>query len=161
MLGSVEYKRAGIGVVAIALASSLMPFADDTTPLIPIPSPNFTAYLFVSWGYLLILPAVFALSYFWLGARSASRPLVFGVVTIVAALNAWWIAAHWTLGLAHPGAAFVRAVAIENAVAFAVVLGLALAGVLRRSSAASDYAYVGMFVVLGWCAFPLFGSFGS
>jgi len=159
MPGSVEYKRAGIGVVAIVLASSLMPFADDTTPLIPIPWPNFMAYLWVSWGYLLLLPAVFAATYFWLGGRSASRSVVFGVAAIVAALNAWWIAAHWTLGLDHPGAAFVRAVALENAAAFAVVLGLALAGVLRRSNAARDYAYIGMFVVLGWCAFPLFGRF--
>src|SRR6185295_7699264 len=105
--------------------------ADDTTPLIPIPLPTFTAYLLVSWAYLLILPAVFAVSYFRLGGRGTSRPLVFGVATIVAALNAWWIAAHWALGLEHPGAAFVRAVAIENAVAFVVVVGLALAGVLR------------------------------
>jgi len=159
MLGSVEYKRGATGVVAIALASSLMPFADDTTPLIPIPWPTFMTYLWVSWGYLLLLPAVFGATYFWLGGRSASRSVVFGVVTIVAALNAWWIAAHWTLGLDHPGAGFVRAVALENACAFAAVVGLALAGVLRRSNAASDYAYTGMFVALGWCAFPLFGSF--
>ena len=159
MLGSVEYKRVVIGVVTIALASSLMPFADDTTPLIPIPSPNFLAYLFVSWGYLLLLPAVFAASYFALRGRSAYPWLVFGAVTIVAALNAWSIAANWQRGLDHPGADFIRVVALENAVAFAVVAGLALVGVLRRSSAASDYAYIGMFVALGWCAFPLFGRF--
>jgi len=159
MRGSVEYKRVGIGVVAIALASSLMPFADDTTPLIPIPSLNFVAYLFVSWGYLLFLPAVFAATYFGLRGRGVFRAMVFGVVTIVVALNAWWIAANWELGLHHPGANFIRAVAVENALAFAAVLGLALAGVVRRSSAASDYAYIGVFVALGWCAFPLFGSF--
>jgi hypothetical protein len=155
----VNYKRAAIGVAITAAASSLMPFADDTTPLIPIPSHNFVVWLAVSWGYLIFLPAVFAVSYRVLNGRAMSRMWVLGIALVVAAFDATWISTHWSLGLEYPGGAFVHAVAIENALAFAIVIAFAVAGVLRRSSAASDYAYMGLFVALGWCAFPLFGHF--
>lgn len=159
MLGPVEYKRAAIGIAAILALSSLMRLADDTTPLIPIPSHNFLAYLLVSWGYLLFLPAVFAVSYWAIRGRPVFRGVVLGIVTTVAALNAWWIAAKWTLGLDYPGRSFVHGVAFENALAFALVIGLAVTGVRSRSNVASDYAYIGLFVSLAWCAFPLFGHF--
>ena len=61
------------------------------------------------------------------------------------------------LELANLTAAYGQAVALENAVVFAGVLGLATAGVVRRSNAISGYAYVAMFMALGWCAFPLLG----
>ena len=35
-MGTEDKKRIAIGVAAIVLASCLMPFADDTTPLIPM-----------------------------------------------------------------------------------------------------------------------------
>ena len=40
---------------------------------------------------------------------------------------------------------------------YRVTKGLATAGVLRRSNALSAYAYIGVFMALGWCAFPLLG----
>ncbi len=154
-----EQKRGAIGVAVITLASALMPFADDTTPLIPVPFHNFMAYLFVSWGYLILLPAVFVVSYWKIRGRESSRALVLGVTLLVAALDAWWIVMHWALGLDYPGRAFVHAIALENVLAFAVVIGLAVTAALRRSNAVSDYAYIAMFVALGWCAFPLLGRF--
>ena len=157
MPGPVEYKRGAIGIVVIAVVSSLMRFADDTTPLIPIPAHNFMVYLLASWGYLLLLPAVFAASYWAIRRRAAYRSMVLGIVAAVAALNAWWIGAKWTAGLDYPGRSFVHGVAIENALVFVVVAALAVAGMRRRSDATSDYAYVGLFVALAWCAFPLFG----
>jgi hypothetical protein len=89
----------------------------------------------------------------------ASGVLVLAVALLVAALDAGWIIVRWALGLDYPGGAFVRAIALENALAFAVVIGLVLTGVLPRSRAASDYAYIAMFAALGWCAFPLLGRF--
>ncbi|MEO8467333.1 MAG: hypothetical protein ABI640_18565 [Gammaproteobacteria bacterium] len=154
-----DYKRAAVGIAIIVAASGLMPFADDTTPLIPIPSHNFAAWLFLSWGYLLFLPAVFVVSFRALAGRAISRTWVLGVALLVAAFDAYWISTYWSLGLDYPGHAFVHAVAIENALAFALVVGLAVVGVVRRSSAVSEYAYIGLFVALGWCAFPLFGHF--
>lgn len=157
MPGPNEYRRAAIGIGVIVVVSSLMRFADDTTPLIPIPVHHFMAYLLVSWGYLLLLPAVFAASYWAIRRHAVFRWIVLYVVALVAALNAWWIGAKWTAGLDYPGARFVHGVAFENALLFAVVAGLAVVGVRRRSNAASDYAYLGLFVALAWCAFPLFG----
>ena len=159
MPGPVEYKRSAIGVAIIVAASSLMPFADDNTPLIPIPAHNFMVWSFVSWGYLLFLPAVFAASYTALSGREISRLWVLGIALVVTAFDVYWISMYWSLALDYPGAEFAHGVAVENALVFAVVIGLAVAGVLRRSSVVSDYAYIGMFVALGWCAFPLFGHF--
>ncbi|HVY65082.1 MAG TPA: hypothetical protein VHH11_09705 [Gammaproteobacteria bacterium] len=156
-MSSDERKRLVIGVVAIVLASSLMPFADDTTPLIPVPTHNFVAYLFLSWGYLLVLPAVFAVSYWAFGKRGTFRALVLGAALSIAVLNAYWIADRWEMGLDYPGARVTRAVVIENALMFAGVIALAGVGVLRGSRAISSYAYIALFVALGWCAFPLLG----
>ena len=156
-MGTEDKKRIAIGVAAIVLASCLMPFADDTTPLIPMPVHNFAAYLFVSWGYLLLLPAVFVMTYWQFGGRDHARVLVLCVTVVIALLDTYWIATQWAMGLEHPGRAFLLAVAIENALVFAGVLGLATAGVLRRSNALSAYAYIGVFMALGWCAFPLLG----
>ena len=159
MRGPDENRRGAIGVLVTIVASSLMPFADDTTPLIPIPIHNFLLYSFVSWGYLIFLPAVFAASYWLLRGRPSTRVLTLAIALSVAALDAVWIVTHWALGLDYPGAAFVLAVAFENALAFAVVIALAIVGVARRSSRISAYAYIALFAALGWCAFPLLGRF--
>jgi hypothetical protein len=161
VLNSDEKKRIAVGICAIVAASCLMPFADDTTPLIPIPVHNFAAYLFVSWGYLLLLPAIFALTYWQFGGRDHARVLVLSIALLIAALDAYWIFEYWALGLEHPRRAFVHAVALENAVAFVVVIGLAAAGVMRRSNVIAGYAYTAIFMALGWCAFPVLGRVGS
>ncbi len=159
MRGPDEKRRGVIGVIVIVAASSLMPFADDTTPLIPIPFHNFALYLWVSWGYLIFLPAVFAASYWVIAGRPSSRIVMLAIALAVAVLDVFWILRYWALGLDYPGAAFVHAVALENALAFAVVIALGIAGVLRRSIRVSACAYIALFAVLGWCAFPLFGRF--
>jgi hypothetical protein len=136
-----------------------MPFADDTTALIPTPYPNFILYAFISFAYLGFLPLLYVGSYMLFRKGVLFAPLVLGLAVVLAALDALWIASNWERGLDYPGADFTRAVASENAMAFTFVIALASIGWIRRSRILTARAHLLLFIVLGWCAFPLLGRF--
>jgi hypothetical protein len=148
-----------MGVVAILAASALMPFADDTTPLIPIPAHQFLMYLFLSFAYLVFLPALYVASYSLLRSRRWFGPAVLMAAIVLAGLDALYFRWRWADGLGYPGERFTRVVALENGIAFALVIAFAAAGVSRRSPTMTNAAHLLLFVVLGWCAFPLLGRF--
>jgi hypothetical protein len=134
-----------------------MPFADDATPLIPIPTHQFVLWLFTSYGYMLFLPAIYAISLHVLWDSRNFGLAVLGSSVLIALLTVAWFVTSWSDGIAYPGAGFTKGVAIENSAGIAVAIALSAIGVARSSKQSTATAHLVLFLVLAWCAFPLLG----
>ena len=147
------------GAILTLLASAIAPLTDNVTPLIPLPVHTYVMFAFVGYGYLIFLPAAFIATFGALWKRPWFGVYALAAAAVVAMLDAYWWVANWSTGLAAQGRSFTTAVATENVVGFSAVLVLALAGQRARSKRLQAWAYVVLFMLLGWCAFPLLGDY--
>ncbi len=146
------------GAVLTLLASAIAPFTDNVTPLVPFPVTTFVLFFFVGYGYLLFLPTIFVATFSLTFRRSWFGAYVLGVSTLLATLDGYWWFGKWADGLARQGRYFTVVVALENAIGFIAVLSLAVMGRRSKSKSLQAWAYVLLFMVLGWCAFPMLGD---
>jgi hypothetical protein len=106
------------------------------------------------------LPLIFVATFWPTFKRSWFGAYVLALATPLAALDMYWWVGRWAEGLAHQGRHFTMAVALENAIGFIGVLSLAVVGQRTGAKPLQAWAYVLLFMVLGWCAFPMLGDYG-
>ena len=145
------------GTLLVLAASSLMSFQSGAGALIPTPALQFLLWLATSSGYVLFLPAAYALGLYLLWDSKSFGRSVLVLTLVIAALSVAWFVGSWKDGISFPGAEFTHGVALENGVGLAAAVGLALLGVLRASRPYTASAHLAIFVVLAWCAFPVLG----
>ncbi len=149
------------GAILTLLASAIAPLTDNVTPLIPLPVHTYVLFAFIGYGYLIFLPATFVATFGTLWKRPWFGVYGLAAAVVLAMLDAYWWVAQWSAGLASQGRPFTLAVATENVVGFSAVLLLALFGERTRSKRLQAWAYVVLFMLLGWCAFPLLGDYAG
>ena len=138
--------------------SAMTPLSRLMSPVAPMPFYLVLLTWLMSFGSVLVVPAIYAVTFPWLCKSARFGAITLAFVLIVALLDALWFRSNWAYGVEYQGLHHTRTVAIENALVSVVAVGLAVLGRARKTQAAFSASYLLVFAGLAWCAFPYLGE---
>ncbi len=128
------------------------------TPFTPMPLYQVLLAWTTGFGFLAVLPAVYFVTFAFLWDSKRFGEIVLVVASLIAILSVLWFVNAWDYGERYQGPRNTLLVAIENIIGFAVVITAAVVGIRRRSKHVQAGAYLVLFALLSWCAFPYLGE---
>jgi hypothetical protein len=131
---------------------------NGTNPLFPAPLHHFLLWQLISFGYLLVVPMIYALGLITLWNSKIFGPFVITCISVVAALSIIWFVVGWELSLTYQGARYAWTMLVANFVGLFISLALSIEGWRRKSKSLQVSAYFSLFILLAWCAFPWLGG---
>lgn len=146
------------GVVAIVGISSLFFASGVMNPTVPMPVYLVVMAWIISYGFMAILPSVYAIQFGVFYKRPNFGKITFFISILVAALNAYYFFVSWDYGIMWQGEAHTEVVAAENLIGFSFLIVLAALGIKRNSKTLQYSANLLLFLLLSWCAFPYLGE---
>jgi hypothetical protein len=146
------------GVVAIATVSSLIFTVGVMTPFVPMPLYLFLLAWLLSYGFLLVMPAVYLLVFKFLRNKRSFGWGVFIATLVFSVLSIFYFSWSWEYGVKYQGEVHTKIVAVENIVGFIGLLVVAYLGIRNNSKVLQYSANLYLFLLLSWCAFPYLGE---
>lgn len=128
-------------------------------PWLPVTLHGFLLWHIGSYGYLLVIPAVYTASLITLWRTRYFGEIVITLVVAIGALSAIWFVAGWELSVRYQGASYAQGVLRTNVAMLTVAIALSVTGVMRKSKRLNASAHLAVFAHLAWCAFPWLGGF--
>lgn len=155
---TLEKKWMIIGAIIIAIMSSPLFTTITASPLVPMPFYLIFLALFMSYGFILVLPLIYIIEFKLLYNKKNFGKIVLAMILLFSSLNIYYIWASWEYGIAYQGELHTIIVAIENAVCFLCLIILAYLGVAKNVKKLQYFANLLLFLLLSWCAFPYLGE---
>lgn len=146
------------GAVAIAAISSLLFTVGVMNPFVPMPRHLVILAWILSYGFLLVMPAVYLLVFNFLRKKGNFGWGVFIAALVLSFLSIFYFSGSWEYGVKYQGEAHTKIVAVENFVGFIGLLVLAYFGGRNKSKNLQYSANLFLFLLLSWCAFPYLGE---
>lgn len=143
--------------VVVLFCASLMT-ARVMTPLVPMPTHQVLLAWTTGFLYLLVLPIIYFASLPALWNATRRGEIILALIALLAVATIYWFMASWEYGYKYQGATHTQLVATENAIGICAAAGLSVAGLLKKTRTMQLAAYLLMFVLLSWCAFPYLGE---
>jgi hypothetical protein len=147
-----------LGTLAVAVSSSTLLMNPLITPFNPKPIYLVLFYWFTSFGFLLFLPVLYVLGTLVLEKSKNAGRSVLILSSVLFLLDLVYFASSWNYGIKYQGREHTSIVFFENLIGFGIVIGISLAGIRRSSLPHQRFAYLLLFILLGWCAFPYLGE---
>jgi hypothetical protein len=146
------------GAVATTVLSSVLFMGNGPSVLRPMPVHQVVLALVMGGAFVFVLPVIYLVTLAYLWERRSFAQVSLAASLVVAGLSVVWFVNSWEFGISYQGVGHTVAVAALNAVAIVAAVALALVGWRRQLRQMQASAYLTVFVVLSWCAFPFLGE---
>lgn len=157
-MNALEKKWMIVGAIIIFIISLPLFITITMSPLVPMPFYLIFLALFMSYGFILVLPLIYIIEFKLLYNKRNFGKIVLVKALIFAILNIYYIWASWEYGIAYQGELHTIIVTIENAICFLCLIILAYLAVLKNLKKLQYFANLFLFLLLSWCAFPYLGE---
>lgn len=158
-MGALEKKWMLRGAIAIAAVTLLILLLNTLNFLRLLPPIHvFVFSMFISFGYVLIMPGVYIILFSFLGDKKFFGKFVLMISIMFSILNMLYFLDAWKYGVKYQGEPYTLTVAVINIIGFLGVMTLAFLGLKRESKIMQYAANLLLFVLLSCFAFPLLGE---
>ncbi|HZF28240.1 MAG TPA: hypothetical protein VE907_03920 [Gammaproteobacteria bacterium] len=147
-----------IGATLLVALGSLVQIVDSPTLLVPMPLHQVILAWTTGFGQLAVLPITYVVTLALLWDSDALGEFVQVASIVVLVLNVLYFVTSLGSGLRHQGSLHTFVVAGYNVVGLAAVVALAVLGRQRDAKQLQVAAYLILFAMLSWCAFPYLGE---
>lgn len=146
------------GAAAIAAVSSLFLTADVMNPFVPMPLYLVILAWVLSYGFLLVMPAIYLIEFNFLRKKQNCGKGVLVAAFVFFVFSIFYFLVSWEYGVKYQGETHTKIVAALNLMGFIGLLVVAYLGVKKNSKILQYSANLYLFLLLSWCAFPYLGE---
>jgi len=159
-MGKTEKKWMYTGALMLVVTTLTPAFIETNhSPFAPFPIYLMIFARVLSFGYFLVMPALYILCFWLLNEKSFFGLFVFLTSLVVTILGVWFFIELWPYGLKYQGQRHTEIVAIENAIGFFIQILISFFGFISKSKTMQSFSLIFLFFLLSWCAFPYLGEY--